>query len=64
MNRTVSSHGAEGHLGRLFRAIARTAGRLMPSTGSGYRPERHYMRGTGPKSRRLAPGDEGTPKAT
>jgi len=40
---------------KLLRAITRT-GRLRPAPAkTAYRPERHYMRGTGPKSKQAAP---------
>ena len=66
MNRPASPRKRGGLLARLSRAIARIAGRLKaPAAGAAYRPEKHYMRGTGPKSKRIeAIGNERTPKAT
>lgn len=47
---------------RLIRVIARSAERLMPGrAGVSYRPEKHYMRGVGPKSKHA---DNSTPRAT
>ena len=51
---------------KLLRAITRTARRLRPAPArSAYRPERHYMRGTGPKSKQVAPvSSDRTPTTT
>jgi hypothetical protein len=66
MNRSASPRKRGGLLVSLSRVIARIAGRIRPPTaGAPYRPEKHYMRGTGPKSKRIeALGDDRTPKAT
>lgn len=51
---------------KFMRTITRVTRRLRPLRGPGsYRPERHYMRGAGPKSKRVAPANGGsTRKAT
>jgi hypothetical protein len=58
-----SSHVRPGIFARLIRAVIRVVDQSGSRSGT-YRPEKHYMRGTGPKSRRPGPGDEGTPKAS
>jgi hypothetical protein len=52
-------------LRKLVRATIRAAKRLPGSPGKPYRPERHYMRGAGPKSKQIAPSNgEQTPNPT
>ena len=55
--------GSAGALARLIRFFTSTTDRFRPRTAS-YRPEKHYMRGSGPKSKRPKPGDKHTPSAT
>lgn len=55
-----------GLFSKLKRTAMKVAERLRPSSGQApYRPEKHYMRGAGPKSKRVAPaaGDR-TPNTT
>jgi len=49
-----------------MRAAKKAVGRLRPARGRAlYRPEKHYMRGAGPKSKRVVPaGGDRTPTAT
>jgi hypothetical protein len=40
---------------KLIRVVAKTVGRFRPKRNRAlYRPEKHYMRGAGPKSKRVA----------
>jgi hypothetical protein len=66
MDRVGSPRACKGLFARFFRAIAGTAERLKPTRDRTlYRPEKHYMRGIGPKSKRIATADcDGTPTAT
>jgi hypothetical protein len=53
-----------GLLARLIRPIVAAMVRLRARRAA-YRPEKHYMRGTGPKSKRPSATASGsTPKAT
>jgi hypothetical protein len=60
-----SPAGRKGLFARLARPLARALGFLKPARGSGlYRPEKHYMRGGGPKSKRIAAASgDGAPSA-
>jgi hypothetical protein len=43
------------HLTQLFGVVAKIIRQLItPRSRAAYRPERHYMRGAGPKSKRSA----------
>ena len=45
---------------KLIRALTRAFERIAPPPRATlYRPEKHYMRGTGPKSKRAEPGNGG-----
>lgn len=54
-----------GFFARLVGAITKAVGRLNPArVHLPYLPERHYMRGGGPKSKQRSPaGRDRTPKA-
>jgi len=50
---------------RLIQVIARAADRIWPTaSGAPYRPEKHYMRGSGPKSQHSEAAGGGTPRTT
>jgi len=66
MNRLDLPRLRMGLFAKLMRAAKRAVGRLRPARGRPlYRPEKHYMRGAGPKSKRVVPaGGDRTPTAT
>ena len=50
---------------KLIRTIVQAGKRLASRRGNSlYRPEKHYMRGAGPKSKRASTAGGSTPKAT
>ncbi len=60
MNAEVSPPARNGLLARLGRSIASGAKRLNPTSRTdAYRPEKHYMRGAGPKSEFTPPTKAG-----
>ena len=65
MDRVRSPRARTGFFFRLVRAVTKAAKRLNPRRGDdAYRPEKHYMRGPGPKSKRAsATGGDRTPNA-
>jgi hypothetical protein len=58
-----SSGAGAGFLAKMMRSVSRAVGRFG-LTAASYRPEKHYMRGAGPKSRRIATDSEHAPNAT
>jgi hypothetical protein len=53
MDRVRSPRARAGFFAGFLRAITKAARRLKPGQGGdAYRPEKHYMRGPGPKSTR------------
>jgi hypothetical protein len=53
MTRALSLRAGQRFFAQLSKAISRAFGRLA-GTDNRYRPEKHYMRGPGPKSTRTA----------
>jgi hypothetical protein len=65
MDRVRSPRARAGFFASFLRAITKAAKRLKRGRGGdAYRPEKHYMRGPGPKSKQSpAAGDSRTPNA-
>jgi hypothetical protein len=65
-NKRLSSTLRMEFFAKLTRVIAKSVGRLRPKRGPApYRPEKHYMRGAGPKSKHVPPANgDRTPNAT
>jgi hypothetical protein len=65
MDRVRSPRARAGFFATFLRTITKAAKRLKPGRGGdAYRPEKHYMRGPGPKSKQNpASGGNRTPSS-